>query len=127
MDFGSIFRSVKPLDRKHYLVASVIAYIPIAAIGLIIRNGAGPVLAWVSLLAVALSVVAVVYLVLFRIRRVKDIGFETWTGAIAAMLLYAAFASGSGVIHPVVQVLIVVAFELSLLLVPTGANIRKVN
>ncbi|MCA1442694.1 hypothetical protein I6F07_21215 [Ensifer sp. IC4062] len=126
MDFGLIFRSGKPLDRKHYLVASVIAYIAMTAIGLIVLTGFGRVLDWVALLAVVLAVIAVVYLFLFRIRRVKDIGFSSWFGAFAAMVMYAALAYVAGFIHPVVQTFIVAAFELVLLLVPTGANYRKV-
>lgn len=56
----------------------------------------------------------------------KDIGFETWLGAFAAMVVCGALAYASGAIHPVVQAFIVIAFELLLLFVPTGANCRNI-
>jgi hypothetical protein len=125
MDIGLIFRTGDPLDRTHYVVGSIIVYLVGGAIfflfvsGLLssfVRSLEGATLLFLPLL---------LYLIAFRIRRVVDIGFASWKSASLAMLGYAGLAYFAGTIHPAGQITVVACFELALLLMPTGANIRK--
>ncbi|MCJ9696625.1 hypothetical protein MOV76_34235 [Rhizobium sp. PRIMUS64] len=75
--------------------------------------------AMVLLLAVA------AYTLLFRLRRIVDIGFKNWNSAGLALIAYGVIAMVAGRIHPTAQLAVVAAFEIALLVLPTGWNIRK--
>ncbi|MEI3806627.1 hypothetical protein V6R85_19085 [Agrobacterium sp. CCNWLW32] len=68
--------------------------------------------------------VPVAFLFLFRLRRIVDIGFSSWTTAGFTMVAYAALAIFVGNVFPPLKFPTAIVFELALLLVPTGANIR---
>ncbi|MGO7804845.1 hypothetical protein ACC778_32915 [Rhizobium ruizarguesonis] len=128
MDFGLIFRTGDPLDRKHYLVGNLILWVFLGTVLLLGYNGVKLIdgtdkLAYGFAMAVLLAVAACI--LLFRLRRIVDIGFKNWNSAGLALIVCGVVAVVAGRIHPTAQLAVVAAFEIALLILPTGWNIRK--
>ncbi|KJF69265.1 hypothetical protein RS75_04680 [Rhizobium nepotum 39/7] len=121
MDIGLIFRTGEPLDRKHYAVGTALVLIVSFAIWSIFHTVLPrlPLILFLPILAVPVA-----FLFLFRLRRIVDIGFSSWTTAGFTMVAYAALAIFVGNVFPPLKFPVAIVFELALLLVPTGANIR---
>lgn len=121
MDIGLIFRTGEPLDRKHYAAGTALVLIVSFATWRIFHT----VLTGLPLaLFLLILAVPVAFLFMFRLRRVVDIGFSSWTLAGFSMVAYAALVIFVGNVFPPLKFPMAIVFELALLLVPTGANIR---
>jgi len=121
MDIGLIFRTGEPLDRKHYGVGTALVLIASFAIWSIFHTVLPrlPLILFLPILAVPVA-----FLFLFRLRRIVDIGFSSWTTAGFSMVAFTALAIFMGNVFPPAKIAMAAVFELALLLVPTGANIR---
>ncbi|MCA1867617.1 hypothetical protein HW571_18200 [Agrobacterium genomosp. 3] len=122
MDIGQIFRTGEPLDRKHYAVGTALILIVSFAVWRIfhaVLTGL-PLILFLLILAVPVA-----FLFMFRLRRVVDIGFSSWTLAGFSMVAFTAVVFLMGKVFPSSQFPLAIIFELALLLVPTGANIRR--
>lgn len=122
MDIGSIFRAGEPLDRKHYALGTALVLIVSFATwsifhAFLIRL---PLVLFLLMLAVPVA-----FLFMFRLRRVVDIGFSNWTMAGLSMVAFTAVAFFMGNVFPPSKFAMAIVFELGLVLVPTGAIIRR--
>lgn len=121
MDIGLIFRAGEPLDRKHYALGTALVLIVSFATWSIFHT----VLIRLPLVLFLLMLaVPVPFLFMFRLRRVVDICFSKLDNG---WLINGRFYSGGNFYRKrfsACEITMAVAFELILLLVPTGANIR---
>lgn len=122
MDIGLIFRTGEPLDRLHYFVGTTIVVALAAVVGSAV---VGLKLAVSVEMLGLLAAIPIAALFLFRLRRVVDIGFSNWTTAGFSIIGYAAMAMLIGKFFAEGKIVMFIVFELCLLFVPTGANIRK--
>lgn len=121
MDIGLIFRAGEPLDRKHYLVGTALVLIVSFAVWSILH---AVLIGLPLILLLLILAVPVAFLFMFRLRRIVDIGFSSWTLAGFSMVAYTAVTIFVGNVFPPAKFPMLIVFDLALLLVPTGANIR---
>ena len=125
MDIGLIFRTGHPLDRKHYLVGNLALWI-LPAVVLFLGYHGAKLFEGTDKLAYGVAMVYILafaaHTLLFRLRRIVDLGFKNWNSAGFALIAYGVVVVIAGRIHQLAQAAIVSAFEIALLTAPTGKS-----